>query len=150
MYLGEVYVTNPSLYLRRREVVLNVRLLINSRNGTPITSSTPKAVFYLWYFRKSKVLWLIIPRAYFEGISTSLLLKEAFSVDMNWLPRWLREERLCLQFRRPGFNSLVGKIPWRRKWQPTPVFLPGKSHEQMCLAGYIVHEVTKSQTQLSD
>ena len=28
------------------------------------------------------------------------------------------------------FNSWVGKIPWNRKWQPTPVFLPGKSHEQ--------------------
>ena len=30
----------------------------------------------------------------------------------------------------------VGKIPWRRKWQPTPVFLPGKSHEQKSLVGY--------------
>ena len=30
----------------------------------------------------------------------------------------------------------VGKIPWRRKWQPTPVFLPGKSHGQKSLAGY--------------
>ena len=30
----------------------------------------------------------------------------------------------------------VGKIPWRRKWQLAPVFLPGKSHEQRCLAGY--------------
>ena len=30
----------------------------------------------------------------------------------------------------------VGKIPWRRKWQPTPVFLPGKSHGWMSLAGY--------------
>ena len=30
----------------------------------------------------------------------------------------------------------VGKIPWRRKWQPTPVFLPGKSHGQRSLAGY--------------
>ena len=29
-----------------------------------------------------------------------------------------------------------GKIPWRRKWQPTPVFLPRKSHGQMSLAGY--------------
>jgi len=28
----------------------------------------------------------------------------------------------------PGFNPWIGKIPWRRKWQPTPVFLPGKSH----------------------
>ena len=32
--------------------------------------------------------------------------------------------------------SLVGKIPWRRKWQPTPVFLPIKFYGQRCLAGY--------------
>ena len=31
------------------------------------------------------------------------------------------------QYRRPGFNPWVRKIPWRRKWQPTPVFLPGKN-----------------------
>ena len=36
--------------------------------------------------------------------------------------------------RRCEFNPQVGKIPWRRKWQPTPVFLPGKSHEQRSLA----------------
>ena len=30
----------------------------------------------------------------------------------------------------------VGKMPWSRKWQPTPVFLPGKSHRQRKLAGY--------------
>ena len=29
---------------------------------------------------------------------------------------------------RCGFNPCVGKTPWRRKWQPTPVFLPGESH----------------------
>ena len=40
------------------------------------------------------------------------------------------------QCRRCGFNCWVGKIPWRRKWQPTPVFLPGKSHGQRSLAGY--------------
>ena len=33
-------------------------------------------------------------------------------------------------------TTWVGKIPWRRRaWQPTPVFLPGKSHEQRSLAG---------------
>ena len=37
---------------------------------------------------------------------------------------------------RPGFDPWVGKIPWRRKWQPTPVFLPGKSHGQRSLVGY--------------
>ena len=35
-----------------------------------------------------------------------------------------------------GFNPWVGKIPWRRKWQPTPVFLPGKVHGQRSLVGY--------------
>ena len=35
-----------------------------------------------------------------------------------------------------GFNSSVGKIPWRRVWQPTPVFLPGESHGQRSLADY--------------
>ena len=34
---------------------------------------------------------------------------------------------LTRQCRRPGFEPWVGKIPWRRKWQPTPVLLPGKS-----------------------
>jgi len=32
--------------------------------------------------------------------------------------------------------SLVRKIPWRREWLPTPIFLPGKSHEQRNLVGY--------------
>ena len=34
------------------------------------------------------------------------------------------------------FDPLVRKIPWRRAWQPTPVFLPGESHGQNSLAGY--------------
>ena len=33
-------------------------------------------------------------------------------------------------------NPWVGKILWRRKWQPTPVFLPGESHGQRSLVGY--------------
>ena len=37
---------------------------------------------------------------------------------------------------RPGFNPWVRKIAWRREWQPTPVFLPGKSHEERSLVGY--------------
>ena len=37
---------------------------------------------------------------------------------------------------RHGFNPWVWKIPWRRKWQPTPVFLSGESHGQRSLVGY--------------
>jgi len=33
-------------------------------------------------------------------------------------------------------GSISGKIPWKRKWQPTPVFLPGESHGQRSLTGY--------------
>jgi len=40
------------------------------------------------------------------------------------------------QCRSPGFDPWVRKIPWRRKWQPTPVFLPEKFHGQRSLAGY--------------
>ena len=39
--------------------------------------------------------------------------------------------------KRHGFNPWVGKTPWRRAWQPTPVFLLGESHGQRSLAGYI-------------
>ena len=35
----------------------------------------------------------------------------------------------------PRFGSWIGKIPWRRKWQPTPGFLPGESHGERSLAG---------------
>ena len=47
-----------------------------------------------------------------------------------------------------GFHPWVGKTPWRRKWQPTPV-LPGKSHGQRSLAGYSPW-VSKNWTRLSD
>ena len=43
--------------------------------------------------------------------------------------------KVCLQSGRPRFDPWVGKIPWRRKWHPTPLFLPGKSHGQRSLAG---------------
>ena len=42
----------------------------------------------------------------------------------------------CRRHKRCGFSRWVGKIPWRRKWQPTPVFLPGESHGQRSLVGY--------------
>ena len=42
----------------------------------------------------------------------------------------------CRRHKRRGFNSWAGKIPWRRKWQPTPVFLPGESHGLKSLEAY--------------
>ena len=53
------------------------------------------------------------------------------------LPRWRStwEESAC-QCRRHRFNPWIRRIPWRRKWQPPPVFLPGKSHGQRSLVVY--------------
>ena len=45
------------------------------------------------------------------------------------------EESAC-HCRRLGFDPWVRKIPWRRKWQPTPIILPGESHGQRNLVGY--------------
>ena len=43
---------------------------------------------------------------------------------------WLSSRESACQCRWHGFDPWVGKILWRRKWHPTPVFLPGKSHAQ--------------------
>ena len=60
----------------------------------------------------------------------------------------------CRRRQRLGFNVWVRKISWNGKWQPTPVFLPGKFHGQRSLVGYSpwgakVHGVTKSRTRRS-
>ena len=52
------------------------------------------------------------------------------------LPWWLSGKEPACQCRRHRFNPWVRKMPWRRKWQPTPVFLPGKCHGERSLAGY--------------
>ena len=70
-----------------------------------------------------------------KGVNETLWPKKQHlvSTGFNWrLKFWLH----CLQFRRPGFNLWVGKIPWRRAWQHTPVFLPGEFHGQKSLVGY--------------
>ena len=63
---------------------------------------------------------------------------KGFVWNRRWggLPWWLSGKETACQCRRPRFDPWVGKIPWRTKWQPTPVFLPGESHGQRSLAGY--------------
>jgi len=49
------------------------------------------------------------------------------------LPQWLSCKEPACDGEDTGY---MGKIPWRRAWQPTPVFLPGESHGKRSLAGY--------------
>ena len=64
------------------------------------------------------------------------------------LPRQCSGQESACQCRRSRFNPWVRKIRLTRKWQPTPVFLPGKSHGQRSLVGYSPG-VTKSRTRLN-
>ena len=72
-----------------------------------------------------------------------------WSLYSVWLPRWLSGKESACQFGRHEFDPSVGKIPWRRKWQPAPVLLPGEFHGQVSLAG-CSPGVTESQTRASD
>ena len=55
---------------------------------------------------------------------------------MHILPKWFSGKESACQCRRCRFDPWIRKIPWKSKWQPTPVFLPGKSYGQRSLAGY--------------
>ena len=85
---------------------------------------------------------------------------------LSWYPREIFQEwlealwsvfitlvaqtvRRLLAMRRPGFDPWIGKISWRRAWQPTPVFLPRESHGQRSLVGYSPQGCKESDT-LSD
>ena len=59
--------------------------------------------------------------------------KESCGLNLSFAHQ---SQSVCLQCGRPGFDPRVGKIPWRRKWQPTPVLLPGKFHGLRSLVGY--------------
>ena len=55
----------------------------------------------------------------------------------SWgFPGGSRGKEPACRHRRCEFDPWVRKIPWRREWQPTPVFLPGESRSQRSLAGY--------------
>ena len=65
------------------------------------------------------------------------LISRLFIIEFLFgLPRWLSGKESACRCRRGRCSPLVRKIPWRRKWQPTPVFLSGKSHGQRSLVVY--------------
>jgi len=75
-----------------------------------------------------------------EGcLGTSLVCHDSKDATAIWLPRWLSGKESacqCSRCKRCRFYPWVRKIPWRKKPQPTSVFLLGKSHGQRSLVGY--------------
>ena len=55
-------------------------------------------------------------------------------LEFWYTPDGLAGRLWCIRHKRLRFDPWVRKIPWRRKWQPTPVFLPGEPHRQRSLA----------------
>ena len=74
-----------------------------------------------------------VPRVAIQVIWKDLNM---LGIKVSGLPWWLRQWRTCLQCWRPGFDPWVRKIPWRREWLLSPLFLPRESHEQRSLLGF--------------
>ena len=71
------------------------------------------------------------------------------SPSILWLPWSLSGKESACQCRRHRFGPWLGKMPWRREWEPTPVFLPGNPMDRGgCWA--IVHGIAKSRIQLGN
>ena len=81
---------------------------------------------------KTSVLFFVCLFVFVFFWKTSVLKHNKNAV----LPWWLSIKNLPTVQEIHGFNPWVRKIPWRRAWQPTPVFLPGESHGQRSLVGY--------------
>ena len=73
------------------------------------------------------------------SVHQNIPLRKRIGKPQIGLPRWCCGKELtcqCRRCRKFGFNPWVGKIPWSRKWQSTPVLLSWKLHGQRSLAGY--------------
>ena len=74
-----------------------------------------------------------------QWYNVMILLCENTTFQEGRLPGWHSGKEStcqCRRLRRWGFYPWVRKIPWRREWQPTPVFLPGECHGQSSLVCY--------------
>ena len=66
-----------------------------------------------------------------------IMAKNCVFTTWSWelMAQQVKNHLQCWRHQRHGFISWLGKIPWRRKWQPAPVVLPGESHGQRRLLG---------------
>ena len=95
----------------------------------------------LWYLL-SPLLERIPPLIFqitselFRSSPLSVSLFSCWCLLLPWASLMAQMLKICLWCGRPRFSSWVRKIPWRREWLPTPVFLPREFHQQRSLADY--------------
>ena len=91
----------------------------------------------VWKVKRPRLLTLAQQRLFYQTQGNQdlpIIISEGSKLlAKTW---WLRQWSICLQCGKPGFSPWVGKIPWRRKWQPTPVLLPGKFRGWRSLLGF--------------
>ena len=73
-----------------------------------------------------KLVNFSIPQMFISQVGMLLECYQDLPLGLLGLSRWLSDKESAYQCMRHGFYPWVRKIPWRRKWLPTPVFLPGK------------------------
>ena len=100
----------------------------NSSKGFPRIKSYLSEKFW-------KLFVITHVKAWYKHLPMLMQLKYDLFNQLYFPGGSVIKEPVC-QHRRCKFDPWVGKIPWRRKWQPTPVFLPEKSHGQRNLVGY--------------
>ena len=116
MYFCYLYfVPLVSLFLcQYHTVLITIALFYSLKSGNVM----PPTLFF--FLRLSLVIWGLL----------------WFPINFRGLPRWLSGKESTCQCRRCSFDPWIGMIPWRRKRQPPPVVLPGKSHGQRSLTSY--------------
>ena len=158
--LGSVATWRLLCSLDPRSTHCFVRMLgLESRSSVPhrraVASGSPFHAHSLWDPNVLQPLphpWKVFLKMSEVWVSCRLFF--FFSSSLCWVeefPWWLSSKEStcqCRRHRRSRFDLWVAKIPWRRKRQPTPVFLPGESHGQRSLADYSPRGC-KSQTRLS-
>ena len=100
-----------------------------SCNSEPVP--TPKPIFSLTYTLTDMEAWSDCLKQ-----THWILIFGAHFFELGSFPGGSDGKRVCLQLGRPRFDPWVGKIPLKRKRQPTPVLLPGKFHGWRGLIGY--------------